>query len=236
MLCYFCSKQATHTFNVTSVIITTTYNLCKSCYYKVSYGLLKFPRGQNQGSPEISFKEAQLIYEEAVSGYAFRFTKGFNKTVIDIIKTGIPTNERTTNGPPEWKWFFGEKYFDLIKFALEGAGFTIKIVTKEDIDRLRAEQAQHRKNNQNLFKPAGISIDVELQKFSNLLVTANAFPAQPNNNILIEEIKKLTRELATKAYKRAAQFYHPDKNPANAASMSELNSTWAILKEGYYIK
>lgn len=181
-----------------------------------------------------SHKEALLIYEEVLQSYKFKFIRGFSRPVIDIIKTGIPTNERTTSGPPDWEWYFKEQYYPLIKLALDGAGFVTKIITKEDIEKLKVEQAEQQKNippnHGQMFKPAAYSIDNELNKFQNLLVGAS------QTSITLNEVKNWTKDLATKAYRKAAQYYHPDKSPALAHMMSELNTTWAILKEGYYIK
>jgi DnaJ-like protein len=206
-------------------------NYCK-CNPKRSY--IKVVSGTKviNMSNNYSTREATLIYEEAIASYCFQFTKGFNKSVIDIIKAGIPTNERTTTGPPERKWYFAEKYFNLVKLALDGAGFTIKIITKEDIEKLRQEQAKHQEEaKQYYMKPAGVSIDEELQKFYKLIVPPEICPI-----INFEQIKNWTKTEAVKAYRRAAMFYHPDRNPNAAKQMSELNSTWAVLKDAYYIK
>jgi hypothetical protein len=181
-------------------------------------------------------REATLIYEESIQSYCFQFTKGFNKSVVDIIKAGIPTNERTTTGPPDWKWYFAEKYFNLVKLALDGAGFKIKIITKEDIEKLRQEQAKHQEEAQQYYiKTVGISIGDELQKFRDLLLKANILKVDPPLTPM-RVIENWNKEEAIRFYRKAAQFYHPDRNPQYAASMSELNSTWAVLKDAYYIK
>ncbi len=180
-------------------------------------------------------KEAQLIYEEALQGYCFRFIKGFNKTVIDIIKTGIPTNDRKTDGPPEWKWYFGEGYFNIVKMALDAAGFTTKIVTKADIEDLRSKQAEAQQNNQHMYKPAGVSIPEILNKFI-FLVTGTGAIIDVNNGDYNLDPKDWSRTQALKAYRKAAIKLHPDLNNGQDVGMSELNSTWAILEKGYYIK
>lgn len=178
-------------------------------------------------------KEALLIYEEVLQSYKFKFVRGFSRQVIDIIKTGIPTNERTTSGPPDWEWYFKEQYYPIIKIALDGYGFVTKIITKEDIEKLKAQQAEQQNKVPNygqMFKPAGYSIDNELNKFQHLLVLAL------NAGITLQEVKDYSKEWATKYYHKAAIQFHPDKNNGDASRMYELNTTWAILKEGYYIK
>lgn len=182
-------------------------------------------------------KEALLIYEEVLQAYKFKFVRGFSRQVIDIIKTGIPTNERTTSGPPDWEWYFKEQYFQVVKLALDGTGFVTKIITKEDIEKLKVQQAEQQKNippNYNhMFKSAGYSIEDALSKFAALLSKANENKGQM---FTPSAIKTWDRNVAVKFYRGAAIKLHPDANNGQDVGMSELNTTWAILKEGYYIK
>lgn len=182
-------------------------------------------------------KEALLIYEEVLQAYKFKFVRGFSRPVIDIIKTGIPTNERTTSGPPDWEWYFKEQYYPLIKLALDGAGFVTKIITKEDIEKLKAQQAEQQAQNKvpnygQMFKPKAYSIEDELDKFYHLL---NPVWESAYGFLTLKALKEWDKTTAIKFYRIAAGFWHPDKG-GDAKRMSELNTTWAILKEGYYIK
>jgi len=243
--CYDCRLPITGTiYQVTNKISLPRY-YCSLCYNKAYYkGFHNLQVGNTQNirvpiqTKESEMREATLIYEESIQSYCFQFTKGFNKSVVDIIKAGIPTNERTTTGPPEWKWYFAEKYFTLVKLALEGTGFTIKIITKEDIEKLCQEQAKHQEEaKQYYMKLAGVSIEDELQKFLKL-IPPGTIPEdlKPGTMSRLDIVKNWNRETATKIYRKAAILLHPDRNGGKDVGMSELNSTWAILKEGYYIK
>ena len=177
-------------------------------------------------------KEAELVYEDKLQAYRFAFKKGFSQGVIDIIKKAIPANERDTSGPPKWEWFFSERWYELVKLALEGAGFKITIITKEEIDELRRKQAEAQ---QHAWKPAVLSLDTELEKFRKLLFDANII--HNNGRDSSEIVRQWSLEEAKQAYKKATRYYHPDLHPERAESMSVLNSTWMVLSDkekGYY--
>lgn len=248
-----CPNCATLTWGYGSPNISP---LCSSCYIQQPQYTFTFTRYivNNSGAQPIPTpthripmpqsynnhaKEALLIYEEVLQAYKFKFVRGFSRSVIDIIKAGIPTNERTTSGPPDWEWYFKEQYYPLIKLALDGAGFVTKVITREDIEKLKAQQAEQQAQNQNkvpnygqMFKPKAYSIEDELDKFYHLL---NPVWESAYGFLTLKALKEWDRTTAIKFYRIAAGFWHPDKG-GDAKRMSELNTTWAILKEGYYIK
>lgn len=175
-----------------------------------------------------SKKTARLIYEPSLQGYSLSFS--YNKDIVEFIKKAIPSHKRTTSGPPDWTWYFGSEYFDLIKLLFDGhREYTLTIVSEDEVKK-KLEEAQ---SNQSSWAPSQYSIDAELQKFYGLLSYVDT-----NNgaSFTLDQVKNLTRNEAVKAYRKAALVYHPDKNQGDGSKMSELNSTWAILKEGYYIK
>lgn len=183
----------------------------------------------NQPMPPYTNKKktARLIYEPSLQGYSLSFS--YNRDIVEFIKKAIPSHKRTTSGPPDWTWYFGSEYFDLIKLLFDGhREYTLTIVSENEVKK-KLEEAQ---NTQSSWAPAQYSIDAELQKFVQLLLPVSI----GKNGDFDKEVKNWTKNDATKAYRRAAMFYHPDRNNGDGSKMSELNSTWAILKEGYYIK
>lgn len=198
------------------------------CPYCNNY---KVPAGNNMPPYTSKKKTARLIYEPSLQGYSLSFS--YNKDIVEFIKKAIPSHKRTTSGPPDWTWYFGSEYFDLIKLLFDGhREYTLTIVSEDEVKK-KLEEAQ---NNQSSWHPAQYSIDTELQRFSNLLVTGNVIPPMDNNQSLLDKIKNITKSEAIRLYRKAATVYHPDRNGGDGSKMSELNSTWAILKEGYYIK
>lgn len=172
-------------------------------------------------------KTARLIYEPSLQGYSLSFS--YNKDIVEFIKKAIPSNKRTYD-PASYTWYFGSEYFDLIKLLFDGhREYTLTIVSEDEVKK-KLEESQ---SNQSSWHPAQYSIDAELQKFYELLSYVDT-----NNgaSFTLDQIKNLTRNEAVKAYRKASLVYHPDRNNGDGSKMSELNSTWAILKEGYYIK
>lgn len=165
-------------------------------------------------------KEARLIYEPSIQAYSLKFS--YDQSIIDFVKKIIPAHKRTTSGPPDWIWYFGEEYFDVIKTLFEGhCDYKLTIVTKDEVEDMLRKQEECR----NTWRPAEHSIDEELKKFANL----TGYTHQ------LTEVKNFTRDQALKVYRKACLYLHPDRG-GDAVKMAELNNTWALLKEGYYIK
>lgn len=220
-LCYYCSKPATHFIKT----VVKTINVCRTCYLSHSV-----PTG-NPMSYRNNKKTARLIYEPSLQGYSLSFS--YNKDIVEFIKKAIPSHKRTYD-PTSYTWYFGSEYFDLVKMLFDGhREYTLTIVSENEVKKKLEESQQA---SQSSWHPAQYSIEDELQRFSNLLVTGNIIPPIDNNQSLLNKIKNITKSEAIRLYRKAATVYHPDRNGGDGSKMSELNSVWAILKEGYYIK
>jgi hypothetical protein len=172
-------------------------------------------------------KTARLIYEPALQGYSLAFS--YDAAIVEFIKKVIPSHKRTTSGPPAWTWFFGSEYYDIVKTLFDGhSEYKLTIVTQAEVEEMQARQAETR----NTWRPAEFSIETELQKFESLLCPVDT--KSPNGDFS-KELRNWSRVEATRNYRRAAILYHPDKG-GDPVKMAELNNTWALLKEGYYIK
>lgn len=178
-----------------------------------------------------SKKTARLIYEPSLQGYSLSFS--YNKDIIEFIKKAIPSHKRTTSGPPDWTWYFGSEYFDLIKLLFDGhREYTLTIVSEDEVKKKLEESQQA---SQSHWAPAQYSVGDLLQKFRDLLLRANVIHVDPPLTPM-KVIENWTKDEATRFYKKAAVKLHPDLNNGQDVGMSDLTSTWAILKEGYYIK
>ena len=197
-----------------------------NCPCTIAFQQKPHPWFKNMPFNRSTKKTARLIYEPSLQGYSLSFS--YNKDIVEFIKKAIPSNKRTYD-PASYTWYFGSEYFDLIKLLFDGhCEYTLTIVSEDEVKK-KLEEAQR---TQSSWHPAQYSIDDELQKFIILLLPVTV----GKNGDFTKEVKNWTKNDATKAYRRAAMFYHPDRNNGDGSKMSELNSTWAILKEGYYIK
>jgi len=172
--------------------------------------------------PPYRKQTARLIYEPSLQGYSLSFT--YNETIVEFVKKAIPSHKRTYD-PATKTWYFGAEYFDIVKTLFDGhRNYTLTIVTQAEVEQKMREAEEA---SQHSWAPAQYSIEAELQKFASLL----------SNHVIVpvDVVKNWSRAEAVKNYRQAAMKQHPDKG-GDPAKMSELNSTWAILKEGYYIK
>lgn len=177
-------------------------------------------------------KEARLIYEPSIQAYSLKFS--YDQSIIEFVKHIIPAHKRTTSGPPDWIWYFGEEYFDVIKTLFEGhREYKLTIVTKDEVEEMRRKQEECR----NTWRPAEHSIGKELQKFRDILVSIPGILPLGSYEFTtpMKIIENWNKVEASRAYRRAAIALHPDRG-GDAVKMAELNNTWALLKEGYYIK
>lgn len=172
-------------------------------------------------------KQATLIYEPTLDAYSLKFD--YDKPTHDFLKKVIPAHERTTSGPPTWTWYFGRKYYDVVRTLLEsGHKFKLTIVSEDEVRKLQEEQSRVRDTWQPTTQQ--YSLDEELRKFYALV---------PHNGTSYDEVRNMSRSDAQKLYRRGAFVYHPDRNNGStsaATQMSELNRVWNLLKEVYYTK
>jgi hypothetical protein len=176
----------------------------------------------------MAFKKhtARLIYEPSLQGYSLSFT--YNKTIVEFVKKAIPSHKRTYD-PTTKTWYFGSEYFDIIRTLFDGhRGYTLTIVTQAEVEQKIREAEEE---SQYSWAPAQYSIEDEIKKFTLLLCDVKTLDTW----IGIDVVKNWDKVTATKMYKKAARWFHPDTG-GDASKMSDLTSTWSILKEGYYIK
>jgi len=226
MLCYYCSNKAIYLYG--------SYNVCGKCYVFLQRGTHPAQRSATGasniiGSPMPFYtrhkQTARLIYEPSLQGYSLSFS--YNEAIVEFVKKAIPSHKRTYD-PTTKTWYFGSEYFDIIRTLFDGhRNYTLTIVTQAEVEQRIKETEEA---SQHQWAPAQYSIEDELKKFTELVSVYSDYISIP-----LEVIKNMTKAEATKVYRKVAMKLHPDKN-GDPKKMSELNSTWAILKEGYYIK
>lgn len=136
-----------------------------------------------------------------------------HKGFLEILKKSIPSSERDYN-PTTHEWFIQEKWLDIV----------VQLTTL-----VFGEPYVARKEEWNNFQYSStvIPTHTDLKKFDSILRDA----AIITNGT---DVAKLERNDAVKLYRKAALILHPDKNPANAAIMSQLNEVFTRLKQTYY--
>lgn len=148
------------------------------------------------------------------------------KPFVDFIKSVIPSSDRTYD-PTTYEWHYHEKYDDIIRKALKGTSFHITdVVTKEQYAELKRKQeefAQARPISTEM-----IPVEIDLKAFEALLLTAGVKWNNPPS--------EWNKEVASKAYKKAIIYYHPDLHPEREEQSYQLNSIWRRLQESYYLK
>lgn len=148
--------------------------------------------------------------------------------MVQFIKATIPGSDRTYD-PNTYEWFFHEKYFDVMKTALQGSHFTVDIsITKEVYEDFRRKQQEYAQQAGQTLSSQQHSTNDDLKIFIDLMANAGLkWQKDPS---------EWNREIAEKAYKRTIRFYHPDLHPEKAAEAATLNEVWLRLKQSYYIK
>lgn len=147
------------------------------------------------------------------SAYKLRFDKIGNhwdkvKAIIEIIKGSIPYSQREYDADTK-TWYIGEKFIQSIKSCCEAI---------PDFEVTFAEKPAE------VFASQMHSTEEDLNEFKRLLSFAHIdFDTSINDP-----------SLATKVYRKAAMYMHPDRNPNMADEMSKLNAIWARLKEKHF--
>lgn len=139
----------------------------------------------------------------------FDFT---TKEFIELLKMIIPSSDRSYD-PKTKSWFVSESHFDDLKLLFESKFTNVKTTTKAQVE-------EHFKGFENNFARP-VDTNKELTTFLNYVQEAG---------IPFDRDSK-DGALAQKAYRRAAMYFHPDRNPARAKDMSALNEAFNNLKE-----
>lgn len=178
-------------------------------------------------------KKCTIIYEPSLDGYSLKFD--YDANALNFLKKVIPSHLRTSSGPPDWYWYFGRDFFEVVKTLFEGLQdkykrkmYEVRVVSEVEVKKLQEEQA----NASHSWTPStrSVSIDEELHKFYDLV---------PHNGTSFDVVRNMSLDEAKKLYRKGANVYHPDRNngsPSAASKMCELNEVWSLLKEIYYLK
>lgn len=160
---------------------------------------------------------ASIVWDNIIQAYRVNFS--YNKAIVDLLKSTIPASDRDYKPKENHTWVIHEKYFEPIRELLEAK------FGKHNVNILEKEESQQKweEFNNYIFQAKAINYSDEITKFVGLLREAG----------IQFDINCSDGKLALKAYRRAAMFFHPDRNPDFAGKMSELNSTFQNLKEFY---
>ena len=160
-----------------------------------------------------------FIWDASVQAYRLNLSWDGKTTenIISVIKGFIPSGERDYD-PSTKTWWVKESYFEGIKKVILTYYPNAHVVEKSD------------ETWQSNFGKSSLPSETDLTfKFTKLISEAEILPpALPCPAIRWEFIP------IQKLYRKAALFYHPDRNPDFASKMSELNETWTLLKQIYF--
>ena len=149
-----------------------------------------------------------------VNAYKCHFP--FNKSFIELIKTKVPSNERSYDPADNHAWYISEHFFDallpIMRATFGNCAFSI-------VDKKKVEEY-----NQGCATTAVVSTDKLAEEFFQMLEKASLTPDR----------SALEEKMVKRDYLRAAKFYHPDYHPEFASEMSRLNELWANLRGVYF--
>jgi hypothetical protein len=146
--------------------------------------------------------------------------------IIEFIKLAVPSSKRSWNRD-EKAWYVDASYKDAMALMFKGKGYTVDIFSKEDFVKFMEENAKFQQEYQRMS--ATVNAEQEFPKFIGLLEKAN----MKFSPAAIAELQK-DEGFATKYYRKAALQFHPDRNNGDGKMMSELNATWANLREYHF--
>ena len=140
----------------------------------------------------------------------------YNPTFIDLIKSKVPSGERSYDSDDNHAWYLSEAYFNVMLPIMKAVfpNCTFNVITKAKVEEY----------SKGVASIQVVSTDKLAEEFFQLLEKAGLKPDRST-----AEEKTIKRE-----YLRAARHYHPDFNPAFASEMSRLNELWANLKGVYF--
>lgn len=146
---------------------------------------------------------------------AYECTFPYNQNFIDLIKSQIPTNERSLDfdrSRPQherYKWMFSQRALETVLLPLMRATFPhsrFSVTDKKKVDEY----------NQG-YKPPTIPIDKDSLK--------------REFRQIVQSVGVSLEQTDRKQYLKAAMFLHPDRNssPEAAKQMSRLNEIWSTV-------
>lgn len=159
--------------------------------------------------------KASLIWDNIAQVYKFTFD-WVGADFVEVLKKTIPSSDRAWDIKTK-TWFLSEHGYDICKLLIEAVFQTTIIQDRKAIEDKWKEFS---------FQVQSIDPNKELETFTSILTKVG---------ITWDKSCK-DGKLAVKAYRKAAMFLHPDRNPSGAEDMSKLNSAWANLDEYFGLK
>jgi hypothetical protein len=176
---------------------------------------LRQPIPAGAGMPRYSrtreAQKASFIWDGLAGVYKLHFD--FSKEFIDLIKATIPSSHRSYD-PGSKTWIIDEHFYDPILAMLKAKFTNVHTVSKQEVEERQKEYQ---------VVTTVTDTDKELKIFTDLLKEAG----------ISFDVHEKDGAKALKAYRRAALFYHPDRNPEKAKDMSSLNAAFQNLKKHF---
>jgi len=172
-------------------------------------------RRNNYGDAFVKPKPVVATWIPQANAYKVAFP--YDELFIAMLKERVPKGSR------EWVseekvWYFAEEYFELLLLPLMRERF-------KDSDFSITDKATVETYSRGQASTVTVSTDVLVEKFWRMLEQAGL---KPDRTVLALDVAK-------KVYRKAALFYHPDRNNNDGKKMSQLNYLWQSL-EGVYFK
>lgn len=209
---YVCSHCGLKINSLDTFRLEENTHVCSTCNFKINTKDL---------SELFPMNKVEMIWKPDLGAYQVCFP--FDKTMLEFLKAKIPSGFRTPDYDDNGKfrsWLIDKDYaealLDVLKIKFRHCTFTV--ITKEKVDEY----------SQGALLTVQFDPNISLRTFAKLLQDAGV------TNSIEPKWTELTILEATKMYRKAAMYYHPDRNPQLAAEMSNLNKAWTELKGAYW--
>lgn len=154
--------------------------------------------------------KVSLHWSQKASAYSIQFHNTYHwnemQPFINYFKQ-LPYGEKDTTGPPDWIWFFHEKYLVSVQGML-------KVMEDANIFEVDFQDKPVGQSFTSTFVP----LEVYFDKFLKLTG---------------EDIKDSDYARAKKIYRHACLRLHPDKG-GDPQDMASLNEVWTYLELNHY--